>query len=435
MRKRLCSFLTIIALLWGMIGVGSMSAYAGEINVIVNGEELEADQGAEIYENRAFLPLRAVSEEIGAKVEWTEKTHTATITLDDTEIETKINDKNMRVKKGSIVTVKKLGAFARIVNGRTMVPLRDVLEELGVKVDWDNNSRVASITGGKPKFIALKGTKGANPDENYKNLFDADAETKWCVVDTDNAYVIWKATVPVVAKGYAVVTSNDCESYIGSNPSNWTLYGCNTDYVPDREDSQWKVIDWHSEDNVLEDKNNTRYDYKLSNIPPEYCYFKLETDIAENSDCMQLSEFAVLYDGYDYNCEGADNGGNSSAKSGSALSVDFGKSSSGRNSSSDIGSDLNNDFDNSSSGSGSSGSFDIFSSSRGESTCTFCGGTGSRTCSVCGGDGQVEDIITTPNYSGKRGGGGTRRSTRRCPNVMCHGGSVDCTYCGGDGRR
>ncbi len=82
---------------------------------------------------------------------------------------------------------------------------------------------------------------------------------------------------------------------------------------------------------------------------------------------------------------------------------------------------------------GGSSSDDYDSSFSRGSTCTFCGGSGTRTCLTCGGSGYVTNYGSVPRYGS--GSGGSYSETKRCPNVMCHDGKVDCSYCGGDGIR
>lgn len=77
---------------------------------------------------------------------------------------------------------------------------------------------------------------------------------------------------------------------------------------------------------------------------------------------------------------------------------------------------------------GSSGSSGSFGSS-GNGRCTRCGGRGFTTCITCNGSGYVTHYVSTPNYSGRPGGGGSSTVTKRCPSVSCNNGRKDCPYC------
>lgn len=51
------------------------------VGVVVNGRELNPDVPAVVMEGRTLLPVRAVAEALGAKVEWDQGTYTARVTL------------------------------------------------------------------------------------------------------------------------------------------------------------------------------------------------------------------------------------------------------------------------------------------------------------------------------------------------------------------
>jgi len=58
------------------LNIGSSVAY-------LNGEEVIIDVPAQLIDNRAFVPLRFISEALGAQVRWDETTQTAYITMQE----------------------------------------------------------------------------------------------------------------------------------------------------------------------------------------------------------------------------------------------------------------------------------------------------------------------------------------------------------------
>ncbi|RJX22205.1 MAG: copper amine oxidase N-terminal domain-containing protein [Desulforudis sp.] len=82
--------------------------------------------------NRTYVPLRFVSEALGAEVDWDGPKQTAIVKKDGKVITMKIGSKTPTVDGKT----KTLDAPAVLMNGRTMVPLRFVSEALGTKVDW-----------------------------------------------------------------------------------------------------------------------------------------------------------------------------------------------------------------------------------------------------------------------------------------------------------
>lgn len=65
--------------------------------------------------------------------------------------------------------------------------------------------------------------------------------------------------------------------------------------------------------------------------------------------------------------------------------------------------------------------------------CIQCNGKGYRSCHTCGGDGTIEVYVKTPGYGGV-GTGSRSRVSKKCSNIFCHGGKVDCLFCQGTGK-
>ncbi len=86
--------------------------------------------------------MRAIFEKIGADVNWNGDTQTVTAGKDDTEISLTINS-TIAVKNGENIT---LDVPAKVLNGRTLVPVRFVADCFGVNVDWDGTMQRVSLT-------------------------------------------------------------------------------------------------------------------------------------------------------------------------------------------------------------------------------------------------------------------------------------------------
>jgi hypothetical protein len=110
--------------------------------MIVNGNAVQIDAPAEIMNGRTFLPLRAISEALGATVDWIAETQGITVTLGNSTIGLQIGNTSAVVNG----TVKTLDAAPYIKNGRTMVPFRVIAEGLGATVEWDPALRIVTVT-------------------------------------------------------------------------------------------------------------------------------------------------------------------------------------------------------------------------------------------------------------------------------------------------
>lgn len=140
-----------------------------KITVKVNGEVVKFDAEPYIENNRTMVPIRFISEALGAKVDWNGTYKMVTITLNDTRIEQKIG-KTVAIVNNQEVT---FDVPALIKNDRTMVPVRFVSEALGANVTWEESTRTVIITTKKADPISTP-TAVNTPvkNEEYKELAD-----------------------------------------------------------------------------------------------------------------------------------------------------------------------------------------------------------------------------------------------------------------------
>ncbi|MBE0336006.1 family 10 glycosylhydrolase [Paenibacillus sp. 23TSA30-6] len=126
---------------------GAQAAPNGEIEIILDGQTLQSDASPYIVQgaNVTMVPLRVISEGLGAQVNWSASSGTVTITAQDKNISMENGGQSATVNGKSV----RLDASARMTSGRVMVPLRFVGEELGLKVDWQATERVITLSSGK----------------------------------------------------------------------------------------------------------------------------------------------------------------------------------------------------------------------------------------------------------------------------------------------
>ncbi len=86
-----------------------------------------------IINNRTLVPVRFIAESFGGEVEWEAETKKVTVKYGESVIELYINKAELTLdgKKST------LDVPAQILEGRTMLPLRAVVEALGMNVFWD----------------------------------------------------------------------------------------------------------------------------------------------------------------------------------------------------------------------------------------------------------------------------------------------------------
>lgn len=141
-----------------------------DIQVKVNGEVIEfPDQQPVINsDNRTLVPVRFISEALGAGVEWDGTIKTVFITKEDNDIQITIGDR-IAVKNGEVL---KLDTEATVINERTMVPLRFVSEALGAKVEWDGATKTVFITTGEQEEVVKDEQKEEKVEEKESSVID-----------------------------------------------------------------------------------------------------------------------------------------------------------------------------------------------------------------------------------------------------------------------
>ncbi len=129
----------VISMLW--LFMAAPATAANNPDVEFNAIKVEFDQPAIIIENRTMVPVRKIFELLGATVEWDNDTRTAKADLNGKKVEITI-DKNEIIVDGK---AEAIDAPARIINNRTLVPLRAVSQSYDCTVSWDNDTRTASV--------------------------------------------------------------------------------------------------------------------------------------------------------------------------------------------------------------------------------------------------------------------------------------------------
>lgn len=119
----------------------TVSASTEEISVLFDGQPLSLEVAPQVVNGRTLVPLRAIFEALGAEVQWNSNEQSIIAIQGNTVLNLTIG-RNTAFKNGTPV---QLDASPQIVNGRTLVPLRFVSENLGAQVEWDGTTRQVSI--------------------------------------------------------------------------------------------------------------------------------------------------------------------------------------------------------------------------------------------------------------------------------------------------
>ena len=117
---------------------------APPVELIVNNEVIVGDMPPIILNDRTMVPAYFVFSALGADVTWLSRTRQVQITYDGTEILLTIDSREVKLDN-HYVYIRDTDPPAKIVNDRTMIPLRFVAECLGMEVFWVNSTRTVII--------------------------------------------------------------------------------------------------------------------------------------------------------------------------------------------------------------------------------------------------------------------------------------------------
>lgn len=126
-----------------LLSVAVAGPAAAQINVEVNGDRVNFTDARPLQVGgRVYIPLRDVARSLNANVTWDAQTRTVHGTRDGRSFALPIGSRTAYVQGDAT----HLDAPARIVSGRTMVPLRFAAEALGAQVAWIPEMRTVAIS-------------------------------------------------------------------------------------------------------------------------------------------------------------------------------------------------------------------------------------------------------------------------------------------------
>ncbi|MGB4231931.1 MAG: glucosaminidase domain-containing protein [bacterium] len=120
-------------------------AKAGELKLVIDGRRIEAEPAPFLEGGRTLVPVRLVSEELGADVDWDEVNRTVHIKKGGREVLLRIDSRLVAYKQQGERVYGLSDVAPRIRDGRTFVPVRLVSNALGVAVDWEAASRTVVV--------------------------------------------------------------------------------------------------------------------------------------------------------------------------------------------------------------------------------------------------------------------------------------------------
>src|SRR5690554_4529629 len=139
--KKIVLFITVSVIM--LMAFTTTSFAQLPLRVVVNGDRVNFPDAEPFIDDngRTQVPVRFVSEALGAEVGWEGSTKTVTISQGDKEIKIVIGKKDYTINGEKNL----MDTEALLKEDRTFVPIRFVSEGLGARVEWDSAVRTVYI--------------------------------------------------------------------------------------------------------------------------------------------------------------------------------------------------------------------------------------------------------------------------------------------------
>ncbi|MFY3791590.1 stalk domain-containing protein [Ureibacillus sp. MALMAid1270] len=118
------------------------TAQAVYASVYVDGELVDYDVEPRIESNRTLVPIRKTAEMLGYKVVWDQKTKTVNLYNGSNNMILYVDKLDYTLNGKKLKTDVK----TKVYNGRTLIPLRMVVDFFDQKIQWDQKTRSVLIS-------------------------------------------------------------------------------------------------------------------------------------------------------------------------------------------------------------------------------------------------------------------------------------------------
>ncbi|MEC0170014.1 N-acetylmuramoyl-L-alanine amidase family protein [Paenibacillus graminis] len=133
----------LLLLLFVVVLPGQGHAAGGNNKIFLDGKELTAGQDVPVenVNNSIMVPLRMIAENLGYQVNWDQKSKTVTIEQQGKTIKLIVDQTAASVDDKTVV----LTSAPLLRSDTTLVPIRFIGEQFGLKVTWDNTAKVVNL--------------------------------------------------------------------------------------------------------------------------------------------------------------------------------------------------------------------------------------------------------------------------------------------------
>ena len=116
---------------------------ANPISLVVDGKDITSLAAPIVENNRTLVPIRFISEELGADVEWDGTDKTVRVKKGDKSVLLRLASHLVEYNNGDSYDLSDVAA--QVINERTYVPLRLVSNALNIGISWDDANNIVNV--------------------------------------------------------------------------------------------------------------------------------------------------------------------------------------------------------------------------------------------------------------------------------------------------
>lgn len=146
-----CNWRVCVILLLALVMLGGMAPAVmatDNVGLVIDGERIDTSLPPVIKNNRTLVPVRLVSEKMGAVVDWNAENKTVHIVKGNRSVVLRIDNRLIDYTEDE-TSFSLCDVPPQIMDSRTFVPLRLVSNALGVTINWDQDSRTVYVDSQK----------------------------------------------------------------------------------------------------------------------------------------------------------------------------------------------------------------------------------------------------------------------------------------------
>ena len=214
-------FVSIIILFMATLSISPKTYADSSIKLIIDGQNITDSPKPFIENDRTLVPVRIISEKLGAEVTWNNDDRTVKITKGDRSVLLRIDSNLIEYDINNEKTYNLSDIAPHIIDNRTFVPLRLVSNALGVGIDWDNETRSVVVDSSQSSSITpFFDMKISSVISGQVIAGTTDLQSVLpSVMPVESPEIKYLLISPDTAKGFIIARGNDLTSKYQWMPS------------------------------------------------------------------------------------------------------------------------------------------------------------------------------------------------------------------------